>query len=65
MMEWLFILIGILHGLWADGSARPCRVGDEGALPGGPMPLDLFLSGWYAIPSVCSNLSKPAHPAGA
>ena len=62
MMQWLFILIGILHGLWADGSARPCRVGDERALPGGPMPLESFLSGWYAIPSVCSDLSKPPAP---
>ena len=51
MMEWLFILI-------AD-SARPlggrgprCRVGmgNERALPGGPMPLDLLLSGWYRDP---------------
>ncbi len=65
MIEWLFILVRFLHGLRTNAFALPRRDGERRELPRGPIPLDLLLSGWCSVPSVCSNLSKLARPAGA
>ncbi len=65
MMQWVLILIQFLHGVWAGAAAAPCRGGEQREALCGPIPLDFLLSGWCSVPSVCSNLSKPARPAGA
>ena len=64
MLQWVLILIQFLHGRWVAEAATPCRGGEHQERLCGPIPLDLLLSGWYRILSVCSNLSKPARPAG-